>query len=84
MNAPAMGSNRLLSRLPRSHYKRLLPQFTTASYELGHVLYEAHQPIEVVYFPLTCVLSAIAVADNGDGIEVGTIGNEGMAGLTAI
>jgi CRP-like cAMP-binding protein len=82
MNAPAMGSNRLLSRLPRSDYKRLLPQLRTISCELGQVLYEAHQPIEFVYFPLSCVLSAIAVA-NGDGIEVGTIGNEGMAGLTA-
>jgi CRP-like cAMP-binding protein len=83
MNAPLMGSNRLLSRLPRSDYKRLLPQLKTISFELGAVLYEAHQPIEFVYFPLSCVLSAIAVADNGDGIEVGTIGNEGMSGLTA-
>jgi CRP-like cAMP-binding protein len=83
MNAPAMGSNRLLSRLPRSDYKRLAPHLKLMSCELGLVLYEARQPIEFVYFPLSCALSAIAVADNGDGIEVGTIGNEGMAGLTA-
>jgi len=82
MNAPKRGSNRLLSRLHANDYERLLPHFQTLSLEINQVLYEAHAPIEFAYFPHNCVLSAIALVSDGDGIEVGTIGNEGMAGLT--
>jgi CRP-like cAMP-binding protein len=77
------GRNRLLNRLAPKDYERLLSQAQLVSLASNQVLYEARQPIEFIYFPLNCALSAIAVADNGDGIEVGTIGNEGMAGLTA-
>ena len=40
-------------------------------------------PIEFVYFPYNCVLSAVTMMSDGEGIEVGTVGNEGAAGLTA-
>jgi CRP-like cAMP-binding protein len=82
MNAPTRGSNRLLSRLPANDYERLLPHFKTLSLNISTVLYEANAPIEFAYFPHNCVLSAIALVSDGEGIEVGTIGNEGMAGLT--
>jgi CRP-like cAMP-binding protein len=54
-----------------------------ASFAVNDVLYEARLPIEVVYFPYNCVLSAVTMMEDGAGIEVGTIGNEGAAGLTA-
>jgi hypothetical protein len=53
------------------------------TFEPGHLLYEPHAPVDFVYFPQDCVLSAITVLNDGTGIEVGTIGNEGAAGLTA-
>ncbi|HZZ29552.1 MAG TPA: Crp/Fnr family transcriptional regulator [Pirellulales bacterium] len=77
------GRNRLLSRLQPQDYARLLPQLRSVIYESGQLLYEAHAPVDFVYFPNDCVLSAVAVLNDGTGIEVGTIGNEGAAGLTA-
>jgi CRP-like cAMP-binding protein len=74
--------NRLLSRLPAPIFKRLLPHFDTGPLKQGQVVYEAGKPIESLFFPEDCVLSA--VTKTGDRrIEVGTIGNEGVAGLTA-
>lgn len=75
--------NRLLRRLPAQVFERLRPHLKPLSFKSGHVLYEAHSPIEFVYFPYNCVISAVTMLENGDGIEVGTIGNEGAAGLTA-
>jgi CRP-like cAMP-binding protein len=75
--------NRLLRRLSPQIYQRLLPHFKAISFESGDILYEAHSEIEFVYFPLDCVLSAVTMMEDGSGIEVGTIGNEGAAGLAA-
>ncbi len=75
--------NRLLSRLQPYEYDRLAPHLREASFELGQVLYEASAPVDIVYFPDDCVLSAVTILADGTGIEVGTIGNEGVAGLTA-
>lgn len=81
---PPPGSrNRLLRQLAPQDYERLLPHLKSASFELGQVLYEAHSAIAFVYFPHDCVLSAVTMMEDGNGIEVGTIGNEGAAGLTA-
>ncbi len=83
-NEPAeRGRNRLLSRLEAQEYDRLLPHLRNMTFEMGQVLYEAHALVDFVYFPHDCVLSAITMLSDGTGIEVGTIGHEGAAGLTA-
>ena len=83
-NEPAVrGGNRLLRRLEPEDYERLRPHLRTVSLEVNQLLYEAHALVDVVYFPHNCVLSAITMVEDGRGIEVGTIGNEGAAGLTA-
>jgi len=82
-NEPAEGvRNRLLRRLQSREYVRLRPHFKDVVFESGHIVYEARSQIDFVYFPHNCVLSAVTILD-GSGIEVGTIGNEGAAGLTA-
>lgn len=43
------------------------------------VLYEPDQPIEFAYFPELGAISVVSLMENGSIIEVGTIGNEGMA-----
>ncbi|XXX75096.1 Crp/Fnr family transcriptional regulator [Sorangium sp. So ce134] len=73
--------NRLLSALPRRELERLLPQLEVVP--LGHkqVLYEASEPIHHVYFPENGVVSLLSLMENGDAVEIGTVGNEGMVGL---
>jgi CRP-like cAMP-binding protein len=46
----------------------------------GQILYEARESIEYAYFPTGAVLSALTVMQDGNAIEVATIGNEGLVG----
>jgi len=39
------------------------------------------QVIEAVYFPLSCVCATVAQGNRGIGVEVATVGNDGMTGL---
>ena len=52
--------------------------------DFNTVLNEPHSSIEHVYFPIWGVISAVTVMQDGGSIEVATIGNEGMVGLTAL
>lgn len=45
------------------------------------VIYEQGEPITHVYFPCSAVISLIMVMENGTGVEVATIGNDGFLGM---
>jgi CRP-like cAMP-binding protein len=75
--------NRLLACLPRDEYQRLSAHLRAVPLTLGRALYRARGPIDYVYFPTPGVVSAMAVMADGSAIEIATIGNEGMTGLTA-
>ncbi len=49
--------------------------------ELKHVVYEPRASIDFAYFPSQGVVSLLTVMEDGAGIELATIGNEGMVGL---
>ncbi len=72
--------NRFLARLPKPEYRGLLPHLKPVALVNGQVLYEARKPIEYAYFPTGAVLSALTVMEDGNCIEVATIGNEGLVG----
>ncbi len=76
--------NRLLALLGPADLKLLSPHFKSVTLEYRKALYEAYQPIEDVYFPVTGVASLVNTMANGFASEVGTIGNEGMVGLPII
>jgi CRP-like cAMP-binding protein len=75
-------ANRLLALLPPVDYQRLLPRLHAVSLVPSQLIYKARSPMDYVYFPTTSMVSAMTIMDNGDAIEVATIGNEGMTGLT--
>ena len=77
---PAVLRNRFLARLPEADYQSLLPLLQPVPLSYGQVLYEPGGPIEYAYFPTGAVLSALTVMQDGNAIEVATIGNEGMVG----
>src|SRR5882757_341308 len=76
--------NGLLARLPASERKRIaaLMQHVTLDFKL--VLYEYQAPIDFVYFPTSGTASALTIMEDGDAIEVATIGNEGVVGLSVL
>ena len=73
--------NRLLATLPKNEYNRLLPQLKTVSLVLGEVLYKPGSAIKYVYFPNDSIISLISELSETSWLEVGMVGNEGMAGL---
>lgn len=75
------GVNRLLHTLPKDEYKRLLPKLKTVNLVFGEVLYEPGDVIKHVYFPNDSIISLISELSETSWLEVGMVGNEGMAGL---
>jgi CRP-like cAMP-binding protein len=73
--------NRLLATLPKNEYKRLLPKLKTVNLVLGEVLYRPGDVIKYVYFPNDSIISLISELSETSWLEVGMVGNEGMAGL---
>jgi CRP-like cAMP-binding protein len=73
--------NRILAGMGPEELEQLRPHLTRTRLEVRASLWEPNQPIETVYFPLSCVTSVIAMDDAGGEVEVGTVGNEGMVGL---
>jgi CRP-like cAMP-binding protein len=74
------GENQLLSLLPQADRKRILARCEQIPLEIRTVLYEANGPMPYVYFPLSGMVSLVLNTRDGQTIEVGTIGNEGMLG----
>lgn len=49
---------------------------------IGDILYEPDEPIRHTYFPYQGVVSVLSLLEGRSSIEVGTVGNEGVAGVT--
>jgi CRP-like cAMP-binding protein len=82
--SPALPENRLLGRLPKADFRRLFPRPRAVPFQLRQQLYQARSPVDFAYFPRSGSLSAITIMGDGRAIEVATVGNEGMVGLSAV
>jgi CRP-like cAMP-binding protein len=76
--------NRLLAALPPADFGRLAASLTPVTLPLKQNLFEANEPIGAAYFIETGMASYMAYLMNGDAIEVGLIGSEGMVGMPLI
>lgn len=79
-SSAAAPRNRFLARLPEAEYRRLLPLLEPFEFKPDQLLYEAHGAVDYAYFPAGAVLSALIVMQDGDLIEVATVGREGLVG----
>lgn len=73
--------NRLLNGLSKLALARLLPDLQLRTMAVKSTVARRHEPIEEIYFPLTCVLSMVASTDRGQTVEAALIGNEGTSGV---
>lgn len=80
----APSDNRLLSALLREDHARILPSLEQVELRPGKVLYEATDIVRHSYFPLSGMVSLLAITESGNTIEVAMVGNEGVVGLPAI
>src|SRR5215207_1717602 len=78
--APAV--NRLLAALPKEEYRRLLPELEQVTMPFAEVLYAPGERIRHVYFPNESIVSLLTEVTARSPLEVGLIGNEGVAGIS--
>ena len=76
--------NRVLASIPAKEYNRLHAHLEPIELQFGQVLYEPGKSIQHVYFPLNCLISLLTAVDKRRTLEVGVVGNEGMAGMPFI
>ena len=79
--ADLLRRNAIIRQLPDHEFERLRDRVEIVDAELRQEVFRPGEPITHVYFPLTCVYSMVALADDRVVIEVATTGPEGMAGL---
>src|SRR3954447_5942539 len=73
--------NRLLAALPGEVYETLRPHLDVVAMSHKDVAYEPDGRIAHVYFPIGCIVSLVAIMDDGSMYELATVGKEGMVGL---
>src|SRR4051812_39046625 len=72
--------NAILSRCNSDEFADLHRNLNLIDLPIRHVLYEPNQPIEHAYFVETGMVSVVAQMLDGNSIEVGTVGREGILG----
>jgi CRP-like cAMP-binding protein len=70
----------VLAALPPADYRHLARALEPVNLQFGHVLCEAGKAIRHVYFPIDSLVSLLASVGNGDALEVGLVGREGVVG----
>src|SRR3954454_24570500 len=84
MGSPGLHANRLLALLDSETSDRLQPAFEVRPLHARQILMHPDAPLSRGYFPLDGALSLIAFDASGSGVEVGSIGYEGLLGLPII
>src|SRR4051812_7792985 len=84
MGSPGLHANRLLALLDSETSRRLEPAFEVEPLHARQILMQPDAPLNRGYFPLDGALSLIAFDASGAGVEVGSVGYEGLLGLPII
>src|SRR5882672_11348066 len=83
LETPNTTANLLLASLSTEEYARVEPHLRPVVLTLGDIIYRREEVLEYVYFPITAVISLLNDLEDGTGVEVGLVGFEGVAGVSA-
>ena len=75
-----VGLNGILHHLSSKTLAMIEPHLRKVKLAQGVILHEAGETITQVYFPLSGMVSMLAVLKSGEAIEAGVIGREGFVG----
>src|SRR4051812_8695592 len=76
--------NALIRQLAPSDYEALAPHLSEMELHSGQRLLEPQQNISVVIFPTSGIVSFVVQLLNGESIEAGMVGRDGVIGASAI
>ena len=73
--------NRLLATVHVDELRRFADVLTLRNFDVGEIIHEPQQRITTVVFPIDGVMSVVAETTNGEQVEAGLIGNDGVVGI---
>ena len=73
--------NLLLASLPEEERERLSPYLHPVVLEFQQVIIEPNQEITDLYFPYDAITSTVQEMSDGDSVETGLMGVEGLVGI---
>lgn len=73
--------NAILSSLPTEEFERLSPYLHRVPMERGQMLFGSEEPLTHLWFPESGAVTRLVQLHNGESVEAGTIGSEGVAGV---
>lgn len=76
--------NCLLANLPAGDFERLRPRFEVVELRQRQLIHESMTLFRYAHFPEEGLISAVNTLDEGNSIEVASVGNEGMTGLPIV
>ena len=76
--------NRLLGAMSQADTDQFFSNLQAVSLPLKQIVYEIGAPLEHVYFVEQGVISILTMMTNGDSIEAGMVGMEGVVGLATL
>lgn len=79
--SPEKHPNRLIAALPLGTQHGFVAKMELVQLKKQQIIYEQGEPIKYVYFPCSAVISLIVIMENGAGVEVCTVGNDGFLGI---
>ncbi len=76
--------NRILATLPPAELARLANDMDLVELSAGQTLYQTGNVLEYTYFPLNCVVSLMAITENGSAAELAMTGADGLVGVATV
>lgn len=73
--------NLILASLPKAELRALEPHLTPIELPRRYILHEASEKVDYGYFLEEGLASVVVILEDGNTVEVGVVGREGMAGL---
>lgn len=79
-----MAQNLLFAVVPETERRRIEPYCERVELSARSILCVPDEPPPFAYFPVSGVCSSLVHAQNGEAVEVGLIGREGMVGIALV
>jgi CRP-like cAMP-binding protein len=80
----AVSENQILKELPRDKYDLLFSSLRRVTLTAHQVLYAVEDNIQVAYFLNSGLASLLSITAEGETIEVGNVGKEGVVGIPVL
>ena|ERR1051326_3415832 len=77
-------ANKILAALPQEEFESLRPKLRNTTFQLGQIIYQPEETINSVYFINRGIISWLAILEDGNTVEAGVIGPEGIAGVSVL